>query len=412
MTDENDILLVGEPGSLEQLRTQLGRQRATAAAPYDAMLAMKQGQYRSVVVSAPQAELPGLCRALRRLHGDEPLMAVGPVPSEPEMRSLCGIGLDDYFISPPTRAELDRIRSGRTSVTVPTPPVAAQAGLPSEAPVLSVAQLSGLMASSTSISTLEHAIVELLAAVGLPSRWIVADGLAPAQAPLMTIPGEVAHLLVAAGNDPPSPAAAQLLAQLNQLLGSLVSNARRIESLHKLAITDHLTGAYNRRYFYHLTDQILARASQGNFRVTLLLYDIDNFKHYNETYGHAAGDEILRETAALMKKTSRDHDIVARIGGDEFAVLFWDADQPRSPDSKPLESFVVLAERFRAAVCDHSFPYLGPEARGVLSISAGLANYPGGGQTCRDLLRTADEGLRSAKRHGKDRVYLIGEDGA
>jgi diguanylate cyclase (GGDEF)-like protein len=142
--------------------------------------------------------------------------------------------------------------------------------------------------------------------------------------------------------------------------------------------------------------------------VTLLLYDIDDFKHYNETYGHAAGDEILRETAILMKRTSRSHDVVARIGGDEFAVLFWDVQPPRRASSKPLQDFQRLAERFCRAVSAHSFASLGPEARGVLTISGGLANFPADGQTCRDLLRAADQALRSVKRSGKNAIQIVG----
>jgi diguanylate cyclase (GGDEF)-like protein len=187
-----------------------------------------------------------------------------------------------------------------------------------------------------------------------------------------------------------------------------VASARRTEALHKLAITDHLTGAYNRRHFYHITDHILRQAKASQFRVTLLLYDIDNFKHYNETYGHAAGDEILRDTAMLMKRTSRSHDVVARIGGDEFAVLFWDVEAPRRPQSKPLEDFFMLAERFRLAVSSHSFASLGPEAQGVLTISGGLANFPADGDSCRQLLRAADHALRNIKRSGKNGIQLIG----
>ena len=186
--------------------------------------------------------------------------------------------------------------------------------------------------------------------------------------------------------------------------------AQRTVTLHQLATTDHLTGAYNRRYFYHLTEHILKRAKASRFRVTLLLYDIDDFKHYNETYGHAAGDEILRETAALMKRTCRSHDVVARIGGDEFAALFWDVQPPRRPSSQPLQDFWRLAERFRRAVGAHSFASLGPEAKGVLSISGGLANFPADGQTCLELLRAADQALRAVKRTGKNGIRIVGSD--
>ena len=205
------------------------------------------------------------------------------------------------------------------------------------------------------------------------------------------------------------PAEAQkFLTALQQCLPALLAVAQRTESLHRLAITDTLTGAYNRRYFYHVTDQILLRAADRNFRVTLLLYDIDDFKHYNDTYSYAAGDEILHDIAVLMKRTTRKHDIVARIGGDEFAVLFWDFDPPRAADSRPPETAHVLAERFLQAVRRHKFVSLGPEAHGALSISGGLARFPDDGRTCRELLSSADKALKEVKRTGKNAIRLLG----
>ncbi len=180
-------------------------------------------------------------------------------------------------------------------------------------------------------------------------------------------------------------------------------------SLHRLASTDHLTGVYNRRYFCQLTDQILLRAVQRRFRVTLLLYDMDNFKRYNDTYGHQAGDEILRETAHLMRRTTRRQDIVARIGGDEFAVLFWDAEKPRQPNSRHPDTPYVLADRFRQAVLQHEFRLLGAEAKGSLTISGGLARFPVDGTNCDELLRRANQALHEAKALGKNVIHLIGQ---
>jgi len=450
---EADILLLGEPGLVEPLRTRLGRRQTVAFDdPYDAILSLHEQPCRCVVVTATQPELPGLCRALRRVHGKGTLLAMGGPAGEPAMRSLTPSVLDDYVIAPPTPADVERIRgtksenrisksqttfkasngtpktarpaealydegvAAHTDVrTSPPRPYSTGEAMPRSAPTnghvsLTTAQWAELLAV-TGVSGLRQVVVRLLSSAGLSAAWRRAEELPATHPPLLTLDGEDGSLCLAAAEPHTTPpaAATELLAVLGPLLGPLAKNGARIESLHKLATTDHLTGAYNRRYFYHLTEQILARADQADFRVTLLLYDIDDFKHYNETYGHAAGDEILRQTAALMKKTSRAHDIVARIGGDEFAVLFWDTDPPRSPDSKPLESFVELAERFRQAVRDHSFPFLGPDAKGTLSISGGLAHFPAQGKTCLDLLRAADTGLRTAKRQGKDRIFLVGK---
>ena len=203
----------------------------------------------------------------------------------------------------------------------------------------------------------------------------------------------------------PEPARV-FIASVQKCLPAATAAARRTESLHQLAVTDHLTGAYNRRYFYARTDEVLDEAAAHGLRVTLLLYDIDDFKRYNDRYGHAAGDEILRETAALMKSICREHDVVARIGGDEFAVLFWDA--PRAPGSARLKSAFDLADRFRRTVETLEFRSLGSEAKGVLTISGGLASFPADGKTCRDLLRQADKAIKAAKKSGKNAIKLLG----
>jgi diguanylate cyclase (GGDEF)-like protein len=202
--------------------------------------------------------------------------------------------------------------------------------------------------------------------------------------------------------------ASALLAAVERCLPALAAAARRSESLRRLAITDQLTGLYNRRYFYMATDRILAQEAKRGARAALLLYDIDDFKRYNETFGYAVGDEVLRQTAAMMKSISRSHDVVARIGGEEFAVLFWDPHGPRTAASQPLRTAYDLSERFRRAVANRQYPMLGPQAVGTLTISGGLALFPRDGQTVRDLLRSADKALKSAKHSGKNGIRIIG----
>ena len=102
-------------------------------------------------------------------------------------------------------------------------------------------------------------------------------------------------------------------------------------------------------------------------------------------------------------------DVVARIGGDEFAVLFWDSQGPRSPQSQPLHTAADLAERFRQAVSREEFPLLGPQAVGHLTISGGLAMYPRDGQDVRQLLRSADQALKKGKKAGKNTIQIIGQ---
>ncbi|MEM9881488.1 MAG: diguanylate cyclase [Planctomycetota bacterium] len=175
--------------------------------------------------------------------------------------------------------------------------------------------------------------------------------------------------------------------------------------LRDLAMKDELTGAWNRRYFNHFLKKILQRAANDRRQVTLLVFDIDDFKVYNDRYGHPAGDEILRGVADLMKGCVREHDVVARIGGDEFAVIFWDAgEEQRRPHSRHPDDVLNAAKRFQRAVIEHRFPKLLDSAEGRLTISGGLAGYPWDGHTPEQLLHAADAMALQSKNQGKNAI--------
>ncbi|HUU32914.1 MAG TPA: GGDEF domain-containing protein [Vicinamibacterales bacterium] len=392
------MLIVADGPVAVELSGRLGRDRSVCCGDsYDALWEMSRRRWSAVVIAAPRDRLEGFCRAARRLQDDAGLFAVCPPAAEPDVRAVDKGLLDDYFIYPPT----DRDVNAMLGAAEPEDDAAGR---------LSCRQFVELAEAARNVAEVEARVAEMVAGkLGPPVRWHDADRAPADRSPLLLSAGERPRVLVPAG-----PIAAlgaedrRFLDSLQRCLPPLLAIARRTESLHRLAITDHLTGAYNRRYFYHLTDRILSRPGPHRSRETLLLFDIDDFKRYNDTYGHAAGDDILREIARLIRRTTRAQDIVARIGGDEFTVLFWDAGEPRQAGSRPLESAAVMAERFRRAVSKHEFPSLGPEARGALTISGGLASFPEDGRTCRDLLRSADAALRAAKTSGKDAIHLIG----
>lgn len=172
------------------------------------------------------------------------------------------------------------------------------------------------------------------------------------------------------------------------------------------ALQDELTGAWNRRYFEKFLTQAIAHAAKTRRSLSLMVFDLDNFKSYNDEFGHEAGDEILRETVRLLQSVIRQGDRVCRIGGDEFVVVFGDPEGPRAPGSQPPESVEVIAKRFQDQVCTMRFPKLGVEAPGTISISAGLATYPWDGADARSLLRHADQLALESKRRGKNALTL------
>ena len=401
MTAGGNLLVLADEPVRERLRRGLGDMPHTAVGdPYEAMSEMGRRSWPAVVLAGPRPEFDALCRAARRLLAEARLYAVCPPAGEPQVRPLLGAPLDDYFIEPLEAGDLAELRRAAGA------PVGQQGASGAAAPAR---QLAELIEAAQGLEEVDNHLVRVVAAlVGCPVAWVPPDRVPAGAQPLLLAAGKTPRVLVPLGVPCRSPTAEAYLGFAQECLPSLLTVARRTQGLHLLSITDHLTGAFNRRYFYETTEQILVRAQKENFRVTLLLYDIDDFKRYNDTYGHAAGDEILRDTAAMMKQITRAQDIVARIGGDEFAVLFWDADKPRSPDSRPPETALALADRFRKAVHKHAFRSLGPEARGTLTISGGLASYPQGGTCVRELLAHADAALRQAKSSGKNSIRIVG----
>ena len=409
MLTRREILLLAESAAAAQFRDQLGADAVVHHTDaYQALAQMGRHRWPAVVLTAPRVDFAGLCRACRRLQADAKLLAVCPPAGEPDVRPLVGRLLDDYFIYPPTSSDWRAIRRAAGM----DEPAAAPSQRQGEVHLLPV-DVARLVTAARSPAALEACLAGMLSQrTRAPLRWTSEASENGRTDALLRIGGAEARLLVpqVPGGEIESSARA-LAGEIQHCLPALIESARRTESLHELAITDHLTGAHNRRYFYYVTDQVLLRCRQRDLPVTLLLYDIDDFKRYNDTYGHAAGDEVLRQTVAAMKKITREQDVVARIGGDEFAVLFWD-DQLRTPDSRPPETALVLTERFCQVLRRLDFPSLGPEAQGKLTISGGLAVFPADGGTCRELLRKADQALRQAKRSGKDSIHIVGSGSA
>jgi two-component system cell cycle response regulator len=162
-----------------------------------------------------------------------------------------------------------------------------------------------------------------------------------------------------------------------------------------LALTDELTGLYNRRFLFAHLDQLRERISHGGPGAAVLLFDLDHFRQVNNTYGHAAGDEVLRQLAARVLRVVRDVDLVARLGGDEFVVVMAET---------PLSEALAIAERLRLAVAAEPFPVRASRDALHLTISIGAATVAAGHDTSDTLLTSADDCLYQAKNAGRNRT--------
>jgi two-component system, cell cycle response regulator len=178
------------------------------------------------------------------------------------------------------------------------------------------------------------------------------------------------------------------------------------DQLRHAAFTDPLTSAWNRRYLDRFLAGAITAAREQRWSVTVLMFDIDDFKKYNDQYGHDAGDEILTEVVRLLRSVTRPTDKVCRIGGDEFAVVFHEPEGPRSPDSKHPTTVSAITQRFQQQIIGHKFPKLSGCAPGTLTISGGLATFPWDGQTPAELMVRADERTMESKRHGKNAITI------
>ncbi len=179
---------------------------------------------------------------------------------------------------------------------------------------------------------------------------------------------------------------------IGEQIGLAIANARLHESVRQLAITDSLTGAYNRRYLDVFLEQELGRCARYGHSLSLILLDIDRFKDYNDAYGHLAGDEALRQVAGLLRHNVREVDLVARYGGEEFAVVL--------PETEATGAYTT-AEKMRAMIEAHSFLH------GRLTISLGVVHHAAAQEISPDLLiAQADQALYGAKRNGRNNICL------
>jgi diguanylate cyclase (GGDEF)-like protein len=168
---------------------------------------------------------------------------------------------------------------------------------------------------------------------------------------------------------------------------------RTAEEMKRLATIDGMTGIYNRRHFLLLADHEWKRAQRYHRPVSFLMIDIDHFKQINDSFGHEAGDRMIVHLANLARDCKRDSDVLARIGGEEFALLL--------PETT-LDQAMVLAERLRQHVLSNPLSVTSPAI--CASVSVGVAAQDAAMRDLSDLMKAADQALYCAKRAGRNRV--------
>jgi diguanylate cyclase (GGDEF)-like protein len=170
----------------------------------------------------------------------------------------------------------------------------------------------------------------------------------------------------------------------------------RLEKTERSAITDHLTGLFNRGHFEACLRKEVNRCRRYGQSVSLLMVDLDDFKRINDLHGHPAGDAALREVGRLLVQRVRDIDVASRYGGEEFVVIL--------PETRRTNAYVV-AERIRREVERH-FRRKGANGEARLTLSGGIASFPEDAETPEQLVERADQALYRAKREGKNRIAI------
>jgi diguanylate cyclase (GGDEF)-like protein len=361
--------------------------------------------------------------AMKSVAGDAPVVFCCEPAYESLGRKLLDHGADDYVIFPPEAIDLERAlrvpsrktqqRWIETPSVAPVPSAEELARLADVLPRLTGGDPSALDAMAALICTALNAgdvTIVLQGRTGRAGPSADASTRPVLVEPIVDSEQRIGQIRVGAGRcGSYTHEDTAKLRHYGVLFGRLVEGAGKAEQWRKLAETDDLTGLPNRRRLMQFLNEKVALAEKTRTTLTVLYFDIDDFKRYNDAYGHDAGDEILCDIGHLFVKCTRDSDMVSRYGGDEFVVALWDPEGPRTAGSRHPERVMQIVERFRAALKTHTFTRLGSEAIGCLTISGGIAHYPWDGRSGPELVEIADRALLQAKAAGKNRFAVLGE---
>ena len=194
----------------------------------------------------------------------------------------------------------------------------------------------------------------------------------------------------------PAPEWMDFAVAVTEALGLAFANLRLRETLQHQALRDPLTGLFNRRYLIDTLDRELQRAASRHQSVSVVMLDVDRFKQFNDTFGHAAGDTVLAQIGTFLRQSAGIEDVVARYGGEEFTIVL--------PDT-PIELALVRMESLRVAIEGLRITQPGGPAA-HMTMSIGVATFPQHGLSVTDLFGVADRALYTAKRAGRNRVTV------
>jgi diguanylate cyclase (GGDEF)-like protein len=180
-----------------------------------------------------------------------------------------------------------------------------------------------------------------------------------------------------------------------QLAAANEALTEKNKELEILSVTDSLTGLYNRKHLMESLTGEIGRSSRYERPFSLLIIDIDHFKKFNDTYGHLAGDDVLRKMGEVFRESIRGCDYAARYGGEEFVIVMPEIGRDQG---------VQAAERIRASVAKEKIDAQGNSV--TVTISVGVASFPEHGDDAQTIISKADTALYQAKRRGRDRVAL------
>lgn len=186
-----------------------------------------------------------------------------------------------------------------------------------------------------------------------------------------------------------------------QIIGNQSSlalqNALLHEELELLSVTDRLTELYNHGYMQQRLEEELGRAQRFGHKLSLIMLDIDDFKQFNDTYGHPHGDKVLQAASSIIRENLREIDVAARYGGEEFAIMLPETDVPGA---------LSVAERIRKSMAQYPFATGEDRATVMQTVSLGVATFPTHAPTAARLIETADKAMYEAKRYGKNQVTV------